>query len=82
MPTNYAVEFAIGTNFINKVQDKAYLGNDNEDLYAHLLTYDALCGTFKLKDMSREFVLLNFFWWSLNDKAKCFEGLLHHCITS
>lgn len=81
--TNYAKEIAIDTDIILKVQDKAFLLHVNEDPYTYLMTFDALCGSIKLKDMSREFVLLNFFRWSLKDMAnEWFDRLSHNCITS
>ena len=42
-----------------EVKKHAFVGTEEEeDPQAHLIFFHTLCGTFKLKDMSREFILL------------------------
>ena len=57
-PTNYAQEYSIDCDLITEVRNHAFAGTEEEDPQAHLMMFDTLCGTFKLKDVSREFVLL------------------------
>lgn len=60
-PTNYAEEFSIDTELICEVKNHVFSGQEDEDPQAHLPIFDALCGIFKRKDVSREFVLLKLF---------------------
>mgnify|MGYP000923882770 CR=1 FL=1 len=56
-PTNYAKEYSIDCDLIMEVKRHAFAGTQEEDPQAHLMFFDTLCGTFKLKDVSREFIL-------------------------
>ena len=60
-PTNYAKEYSIDCDLIAEVRKHAFAGIEEKDPQAHLTFFDSLCGTFKLKDVSREFVLLRLF---------------------
>ena len=82
-PTNFATEYSIGCDLIREVRKHAFSGTEEEDPQAHLMFFDALCGTFKIKDVSREFVLLKLFKFSLKDKAEeWYNRLQYCCITS
>lgn len=59
-PTNYAEEFSIDANLINEVKDNTFLGQEDEDPHALLTTFNALCGTFKLKVCPENLSYLNF----------------------
>jgi hypothetical protein len=75
-PTNYAPEYSIDTELISIVESHSLSGREDEDPQTHLMTFDALCGTFKIKDVSREFVFLKLFRWPLKDKAEECRWLL------
>ena len=48
----------------------AVAGTEEENPQAHLMFFDTLCGTFKMKDVSPEFVLLRLLKFALNDDAQ------------
>lgn len=47
--TTTVEDFAINVKFICEVQDKAFLGHADEDLYMHLMNFDTLCCNFRRK---------------------------------
>ena len=51
-PTNYAKEYLIDYDLIAEVRKHAFVVSKEEDPQAHLMFFDTLCGTFKLKDVS------------------------------
>ena len=51
-PTNYAKEYSIDCDLIAEVGKHAFVGTEEEDPQAHLMFFDTLCGTFKLKYVS------------------------------
>jgi hypothetical protein len=69
IPKIYVDEYNIDTKLIHIVQEKAFAGHKDEDPVNHLVTFDNLCSTFKREGVSKEFVLLKLFRWSLKDKA-------------
>ena len=82
-PTNYAQEYSIDCDLIVEVRKHTFAGIEEQEPQAHLLTFDTLCGTFKLKYVSREFVLLRLFRFSLKDDVeKCYNRLPQNSITS
>ena len=82
-PTNYATEYSIDCDLIQEVSKHAFARTIEEDPQAHLMFFDTLCGTFKIKDVSLEFVLLRLFKFSLKDDAEIWYNRLPYCsITS
>ena len=57
-PTNYAKEYSIDCDLIAKVIKHAFAGPEKEDPQEHLMFFDTLCGTFKMKYMC----LMNLFY--------------------
>ena len=79
-PTNYATKYLID---YSQVKKHAFSETKEEDPQAHLMFFDALWGTSKIKDLSRVFVLLELFKFSLKDKVEQWYNILqYHNITS
>jgi hypothetical protein len=75
-------EYQIDTELIHILQDRAFGGQEDENPRDHLEMVDTLCGTFKRKGLSKEFVCLKLFRCSLKDKAFAWlQSLPHNCIT-
>jgi hypothetical protein len=51
-PTNYPTEYSIDCSLIQEIKKHAFAGSEEEDHQAHLMFFDTLCGTFKIKDVS------------------------------
>ena len=82
-PTNYATEYSIDCDLIQEVKRHAFAGTKDEDPQAHLMFFYTLCGTFKINDVSQEFVLLRLFKFTLKDKAEeWYNRLQYDNITS
>ena len=51
-PTNYAKEYPVDCDLIAEIRKHTFAGTKEEDPQAHLMFFDTLCGTFKMKDAS------------------------------
>ena len=82
-PEIYVDEYNIDTKLIHIVQEIFFAGREDEDPVNHLTIFDNLCSTFQQKGVSKEFVLLKLFRWSLKDKAfEWLQSLSHRCINN
>jgi hypothetical protein len=76
-------EYEINTELIYMLQENAFQGEEDENPLDHIKEVHGICETFGPKGLSREFVLLKLFRWSLKGKAFAWlQSLPHHCITS
>ena len=58
-------EYEINTELIYMLHDIAFQGKEDEDPLDHIREVHGICETFGPKGLSREFVLLKLFRWSL-----------------
>ena len=57
-PTNFVSEYSTDGELIDEV---AFSGDGEQDPQAHLMFFDALWGTFKIKDVPKESIMLKLF---------------------
>ena len=62
-------EYEINTELIYILQEKDFKGEEDESPLLHIRQVDSICEAFGPKGLSREFVLLKLFRWSLKGKA-------------
>jgi hypothetical protein len=62
--------FELKPALINMVQASQFCGQAHEDVIAHLQHFLEICGTFTIKQVTRDAILLRLFPFSLLGKAK------------